>query len=80
MTQENSKRIVKLIGEKEYGKCKICGTAKVQALYVYRNYQYISDYVPPILKPVCRKCVYKEVYGSKKFNKKMKERTLDGEL
>jgi hypothetical protein len=78
MNPENSGRIVKFLAEKEYGKCKICGTTKVQALYTYRSAQFVSDYIPPTLSPVCRKCVYREVYGTKNLNKKMKERTLDG--
>jgi hypothetical protein len=40
----------------------------------------VSDYIPPLQEPVCRKCVYREVYGSKNYRKKMKERSLDGEL
>ena len=79
MNPENSGRIVKFLAEKEYGKCKICGTTKVQALYTYRSAQFVSAYIPPTLSPVCRKCVYKEVYGTKNMNKKMKEKTLDGE-
>lgn len=80
MQVKSAKRIVKLIAEREYAKCKICGTHKVQALYIYRSSQFVSDYIPPTLDPVCRKCVYKEVYGTKNFNKKMKERSLDGEI
>jgi hypothetical protein len=80
MNVKDSERKIKLLAEKEYGKCKICGTTKVQALYTYRSAQFVSDYIPPTLSPVCRRCVYREVYGTKNLNKKMKERTLDGEF
>lgn len=72
------KRIIKLLAEGEFSICKICGTTKKQAIYRFRHEQYVDDYESPILEPVCRKCVYKEVFGSKRFNKKMKERVLDG--
>ena len=78
MNLETEKRIVKLLAESEYSKCKVCGTTKRQAIYMFKHQQYVHDHVPPILNPVCRKCVYKEVYGNKGYTKKMKERTLDG--
>lgn len=71
------RRIVKLIAETRYSTCKVCGSTKAQAIYEFRHQQYVEGYIPPTLNPVCRKCVYKEVYGNKSFNKKMKERTLD---
>ena len=71
------KRIVRLIAETEYSTCKVCGLTKAQAIYEFRHQKYVRGYTPPTLNPVCRKCVYKEVYGNKTFNKKMKERTLD---
>jgi hypothetical protein len=71
-------RLVKLIAESEYSKCTVCGIIKTQAIYRFRHQQYVPSYVPSVLEPVCRKCVYREVYGNKTFNKKMKERTLDG--
>ena len=75
---KEKKQIIKLLDGSEYSICKICGTTKRQAIYRFRHEQYVSDYEPPILEPVCRKCVYKEIFGNKKFNKKMKERALDG--
>ena len=76
--QETRKRIVQLIAENSYDICKICGKSKRTAMYKFRHQQYVSNYSPSILTPVCRQCVYKEVYGSKNFRKKMKERILDG--
>jgi len=70
--------LVEFLNEAEHSTCKMCGTTKRQAIYKFRYAQYISDHIPELLNPVCRKCVYKSVYGSKYFNKKMKERTLDG--
>ena len=78
MSREGEKQVVKLLAEREYAKCKICGTTKVQAIYKFKHQQYITDHIPETLNPVCRKCVYKEVYGNKGYTKKMKARTLDG--
>ena len=64
--------------KREYSKCVICGTNKVQAIYTFKHTQMVSDHIPETLTPVCRKCVYREVYGNKGYTKKMKERTLDG--
>ena len=78
MSKENERRITKFLAEREYSKCKMCGTEKVQAIYIFKHQQYVTDHIPETLNPVCRKCVYKEVYGNKGYTKKMKERTLDG--
>ena len=69
---------VELLNEREFSTCKICGKTKTQAIYKFRFAQYVSDHIPELLSPVCRKCVYKETFGNKHFNKKMKERMLDG--
>ena len=78
MSKESEKQVVKFLAEREYSKCKICGTTKVQAIYMFKHQQYIPDHITETLNPVCRKCVYKEVYGNKGYTKKMKARTLDG--
>jgi len=78
--QNTKKRIVQLIAESSWEKCVVCDTVKTQAVYKYKAQQMVSDYIPPVQQPVCRKCVYREVYGSKNYRKKMKERSLDGEL
>jgi hypothetical protein len=69
---------VQLVAENEYSKCTVCGTTKTQAIYRFRHQQYVPQHLPKLMYPVCRKCVYKEVYGSKNFRKNMKERMLDG--
>ena len=76
--ENNEERITKLLSEREYSTCKICGVTKAQAIYRFKHTQYIADYIPETIEPVCRKCIYKEVYGNKGYTKKMKERTLDG--
>ena len=75
---EEKKRIVALIDEISYNICKICGQSKRTAMYRFRHEQIVPSHRPDLLYPVCRQCVYKEVYGNKNFRKKMKERTLDG--
>ena len=71
------KRLVQLLAENKFDKCTVCGTYKRQATYRFRHQQY-NLHEPKILEPVCRKCVYREVYGSKNGVKKMKEGALDG--
>tara|TARA_R100000781_G_scaffold114634_1_gene85967 strand:+ start:1637 stop:1813 length:177 start_codon:yes stop_codon:yes gene_type:complete len=52
----------------------------MQAIYRFRHQQFVPRYEPPILEPVCRKCVYKECFGTKNYKKEMKERSLDGKV
>ena len=70
-------RLVQLVAESSHELCKVCGGSKRTAVYRFRHQQYVFDRVPPVLYPVCRQCVYKEIYGSKNFRKKMKEGVLD---
>ena len=78
--QNTKKQIVQLIAENSWDKCTVCGTSKNQAVYKFKKMQMIPDYNPPLLEPVCRKCVYREIYGTKNYRKRMKERSLDGKL
>jgi hypothetical protein len=71
-------QLVQLIAEISHELCKVCGGSKRTAVYRFRHQQYVEGRIPPVLSPVCRQCVYKEVYGNKTFRKKMKERSLDG--
>ena len=80
MQKDSKKRIVQLLDENRLCKCTVCGTYKVQAVYRFKHEQIVSRWKPPVLEPVCRKCVYRECFGSKKFKKEMKERSLDGKL
>ena len=59
-------------------KCEMCGVRPGKFAYEYKPTQFISDYTPPTLH-VCKKCVYREIFGSKNFRKKIKEGVLDGE-
>lgn len=75
--KEPKKRLVQLLDESKLAKCTVCGTYKIQAIYRFRHQQY-TRHEPELLEPVCRKCIYREVYGSKNGVKKMKEGALDG--
>ena len=63
--------------DKSYFACDICGITKTQERWIYKSYQYIPDYVPITTKNTCRKCVYREEYGTKTYRKHMKEGSLD---
>ena len=64
------KNLGKLVDE-----CNMCKDKSFGERWRYRNNQYIPDHIPKVLT-VCRKCVYRECYGSKTYRKKMKENTL----
>ena len=55
----------------------MCGVRPGKVAYEYKPAQFVSDYIPPTLH-VCKKCVYREIFGSKNFRKKIKEGVLDG--
>ena len=58
-------------------KCEMCNDFVKRTPYKYKPQQFIPDWEPREVT-VCRKCVYREVYGSKNYRKRMKEGTLDG--
>lgn len=68
--------IVEMVEIKSHRPCEMCGEAKYSPRYDFRPTQFIPDHVPA-MRLVCRKCVYKEVYGSKKANKAMKQKLFD---
>ena len=59
-------------------KCQMCKERFGKHSYLYKPKQFVDDWIPESLF-VCRKCVYREIFGSKNFRKKMKEGVLDGE-
>lgn len=60
--------------------CKMCKKKYyLKPAYKIQNHQYVSDWIPKILNPVCRNCTYREAYGTKTYKKHMKEGTLDGQ-
>jgi hypothetical protein len=55
----------------------MCDSFVKKTPFRYKPIKFVPDWEPEELI-VCRKCVYREVYGSKNYRKKMKEGTLDG--
>ena len=72
----HKERIAKKV-DRRYFACEICGTEKVQDRWTYKSFQYIPDHMPKTTLDTCRKCVYREEFGSKTFRKQMKEKSLD---
>ena len=60
-----------------FDKCQMCHDYVKKTPFRYKPTQFVPDWEPEEII-ACRKCVYREVYGSKNFKKKMKEGTLDG--
>ena len=69
------KRIVQKV-DRRYFACDICGSEKVQDRWRYKSFQYIPDHIPITTESTCKKCVYREEFGTKTFRKQMKENTL----
>tara|TARA_R110000824_G_scaffold129621_8_gene291172 strand:- start:1072 stop:1299 length:228 start_codon:yes stop_codon:yes gene_type:complete len=58
--------------------CQMCKKRySLKPAYRTQSNQYVSDWIPAILNPVCRNCTYKENYGTKTYKKHMKEGSLD---
>jgi len=55
----------------------MCGSTRSGKSYIYQAVKFVESWDPPVLDPICRDCIYKEVYGTKKMNKKKKEGSLD---
>ena len=68
--------ISEYIAPKQYFECEMCGIKKVQGKYRYKPYQYIPDYEPTSVI-ICKKCIYKEVYGSKTRARMMKAKVIE---
>ncbi len=54
----------------------MCGKSSYTKKYRRRATQFVSDYTPPMLI-ICRVCVYKEEFGTKKSKAMMKEGVFD---
>ena len=75
--KESQKRYVKKIKTNILDVCLMCKDRLKGVGYEYQPQQYVVEYIPPKLI-VCKKCAYREVFGSKNFRKKIKEGALDG--
>ena len=73
-----SLQLIKNTGKENFT-CEMCKKMHhLKLSYRIQSTQYVSDWTPPILYPVCRNCTYREQYGTKTYKKHMKEKTLDG--
>ncbi len=67
----NLEKYVKSLG-KQAQACEMCKDASFGERYRFRPYQMIPDHQPSIMT-VCKKCLYRENYGTKTYRKAMKE-------
>ena len=72
-----SRRIARLIKNRDYFNCEMCGKYKMAKMYEYQNFSYIGGHVPHHYKKICANCIYRECYGTKNWKKKKKEGVLD---
>lgn len=71
-------KIIEPLGKISFD-CKMCKKQYyTKPAYRIQGHQYVSDWIPKVLNPVCRNCTYKENYGTKTYKQHMKEKTLDG--
>ena len=66
-------RMVSTGTNKEFGMCK---DTKIGQRWEYRSESLVPGFVPEILL-VCKQCIYKENYGSKRYRKPMKQKLLE---
>ena len=55
--------------------CEMCKDKSFGERFRWRAQQIIPSHIPALLT-VCKKCIYREEFGSKKRNKAMKENLL----
>lgn len=73
--QLSSNRILRMVATHSIKECEMCKDSKVGYRWEYKNYQYIPNHNPEILL-LCKKCVYKEVYGTKNARKALRQKLL----
>ncbi len=73
---ESQRRSVKKIRASISSNCLMCSDRLKGVGYEYKAEQFVSDYCPPKLI-LCKKCVYRECFGSKNYKKQMKRGVLD---
>tara|TARA_R100000808_G_scaffold15993_1_gene36444 strand:+ start:14078 stop:14356 length:279 start_codon:yes stop_codon:yes gene_type:complete len=73
--QLSSDRILRLVTHHTNKECAMCDTTKLGPRWEYRHYKYVPSHSPEILL-LCRKCIYKEVYGTKNASKADRQRLL----
>tara|TARA_Y100000593_G_scaffold94453_1_gene193599 strand:+ start:131 stop:364 length:234 start_codon:yes stop_codon:yes gene_type:complete len=64
-------KYVKSLG-KQATPCEMCKDKSFGERFRWRSQQIIPSYKPSILT-VCKKCLYRENYGTKNYRKAMKE-------
>ena len=67
---------VKMVEMTSFSRCEMCTDAKHGPRWAFRFAQMVPDYIADELK-ICRKCVYRENYGTKYMNKAKKLKLLD---
>jgi hypothetical protein len=68
------KKYVKYLG-KTLDECEMCKTKVLGERWRYRSPQMVSDWIPRTLT-ICKKCAYRENFGSKFAAKAMKTNAL----
>lgn len=68
------KKYVKYLG-KTLDECEMCKSKVLGEKWRYRSPQMVSDWIPRILT-ICKKCAYRENFGSKFAAKAMKTNAL----
>ena len=69
-------RIIRMVATHSTLECDMCKQTKVGGRWEYRNHQYIPNHIPKLLL-ICKKCIYREIYGSKQSRKAFKQNTLN---
>ena len=69
-------RILRMVSTGTNQECGMCEDTKIGQRWEYRSESLVPDFVPEILV-ICRKCIYKEKYGSRDSKKAIKQKLLE---
>ena len=69
-------RILRMVSTGTNQQCGMCKDTKIGQRWEYRSESLVPGFVPEIVF-ICKKCVYRENYGTKFYKKAMKQKILE---
>ena len=69
-------RILRMVSTGTNQQCDMCKDTNIGKRWEYRSDSIVPGFVPEIVF-ICKKCVYRENYGTKFYKKAMKQKILE---
>ena len=69
-------RILRMVSTGTNQQCGMCKDTNIGKRWEYRSDSIVPGFVPEIVF-ICKKCVYRENYGTKFYKKAMKQKILE---